>query len=211
MSLLSHFRRLAEPAWFETPVGRAGQFDAVAACGGKSIPVLGTRLAREGLAFISTVKLREREVPLHFTIRRRTIPSRVKILKDELMHEASRVMHRYFCSFTYLDEVDREVVACYVDDLPEPNGPLVEARRALSAKAQAKIAERLVAMRRLAPPEPGLAPLIKLDAGPLRELGDGRAMRIVTVRSRRCGNDGGVRSYTTRFRAYSDDHIELDR
>jgi hypothetical protein len=210
MNLLGHFRRLAEPRWFETPAGRAGQFDAVAASGGKSIPVLGTRLAREGLAFISAVKLREREVPLRFTIRRRTIPSRVKILKDEMLHESSRVVHRYFCAFTYLDEVDREIVSSYVDDVPDPEGPLVDARRALSPKAQAKVAERLVSMRRLAPPEPGLAPLVRLEASPVRELDDGRALRIVTVHSRICGLDGVVRSFTTRFRVYSDDHVEVE-
>src|ERR1700680_2236286 len=120
MNLFGNLLRHTEPRWFETPAGRAGQFDAVAASGGKNIPVLGTRLAREGLAFISTVKLREREVPLRFTIRRRTIPTRVRILKDELLQETSRVVHRYFCSFTHLDEVDREVVACYIDDLPDP-------------------------------------------------------------------------------------------
>ncbi|HEX3465876.1 MAG TPA: hypothetical protein VHS78_17645 [Candidatus Elarobacter sp.] len=211
MNLFGQFLRQSEPRWFESTSGRAGRFDAVATTGGRQVQVLGTRVAREGIAFISGVALLEREIPLTFILRRRAIPSRVRIDKDEAVREATRVVHRYHCSFTHIEDADREAVVRYVDDVPEPvapKSPLVEGAGALTAGAQTRIAGELVRMKRLAVPAPGLAPLIRLEAHPARTLDDGDVVRDVVVHSRiRSGE--GIRAYVTRFRVHSDDRVDL--
>ena len=112
------FRKSEEPLWFETENGREGAFNAVALSDGKRIPVMGTKIAREGLAFVSNVELHGTDVPLTFTIRRRTIPSRVRIIKDDHIKAAARTIHRYLCSFTTIAADDWDAVGRYVEADP---------------------------------------------------------------------------------------------
>jgi hypothetical protein len=203
-------RRLAEQRWFERSSGRDGRFEAVAVSNGKPVAVTGTRLAREGLAIVSGTALRDAgDIPVSFTIRRRRIPSRVRVVKHEPLREATGIVHRYFCSFTQLADADREAVARYVDGLPEPaagaTGPL---DGALPAQTQATIADELIRLKRLSPTAPGLAPLIRLEAQPPRMLEDGRVVRDVLVHSRVRTADG-VRTFMTRFRAFADLSVEV--
>jgi len=79
---------------------------------------------------------------------------------------------------------------------------------ALTARAQMRIAEELVRMKRLAAPAPGLAPLIRLDSQPARTLEDGDVVRDVIVHSRIRTGDG-IRAYVTRFRVHADDRVDL--
>jgi hypothetical protein len=212
MTLIDQLFRRNETLWFDSAEGREGTFDAVAVSGGKRIPVVGTRIARDGIAFVSQVEMRGTEVPLTFTIRRRTIPSRVRIVKDQPVRAAERIVHRYFCSFTVIADDDRDAVARYVANLPEPAvvraEPAADDSRSLAPRVRAQIADHLVRLKRLAPPAPGMAPLIRLDAAAPRELEDGRSARDVMVHSRLRTADG-VRSFQTRFRVFSDDRADL--
>jgi hypothetical protein len=210
MNLMDQLFRRTEALWFDSADGREGNFDAVAVSGGKRIAVVGTRLAREGIAFVSSVAVRGDELPLTFTIRRRTIPSRVRIIKDEPVRAAQRILHRYLCSFTAIAEADRDAVVRYVENRPEPalDESALEDSGSLSARVRGDIADRLVQLKRLAPPAPGMAPLIRLDAQTVRELEDGRRARDVVVHSRLRSADG-VRSFQTKFRVYADDRIEV--
>jgi len=210
MNLIDQLFRRPESLWFDSADGREGNFDAVAVSGGKRIAVVGTRLAREGIAFVSNVEVRGTDVPLTFTIRRRTIPSRVRIIRDEPVRAAQRIVHRYLCSFTAIADEDRDAVVRYVENRPEPAQPQppLDDSASLSARVRGEIADRLVQLKRLAPPAPGMAPLIRLDAQVVRELEDGRRARDVIVHSRlRSGN--AVRSFQTKFRVYADDRIEV--
>lgn len=211
MNLIDQLFRRPETLWFDSADGREGNFDAVAVSGGKRIPVVGTRLAREGIAFVSTVEVRGNELPLTFTIRRRTIPSRVRILKDEPVRAAKRILHRYLCSFTLLADDDRDAVLRYVENRPEPllDESSLDDSGSLSARVRGDIADRLVQLKRLAPPAPGMAPLIRLDAQTVRELEDGRRARDVIVHSRLRTAGNAVRSFQTKFRVYADDRIEV--
>ena len=85
MDLIGGLFKSSERMWFEGASGRSGTFDAVTISEGKRIAVVGTRLSRDGLAFVSEVAVRGggSDVPVTFTIRRRTIPSRVRIIKYE--------------------------------------------------------------------------------------------------------------------------------
>ena len=207
----SVLRRQAEQRWFERSAGRDGRFDAVAVSNGKPVAVTGTRLAREGLAFLSGTPLRDAgDIPVSFTIRRRRIPTRVRVVKHEPLREATGIVHRYFCSFTHLADADREAVARYVDGLPEPAAAVAPPAPdgALAPHVQAGIAEELIRMKRLSPSAPGLAPLIRLEAQPSRALDDGRVVRDVLVHSRVRTADG-VRTYMTRFRAFADGKVDV--
>jgi hypothetical protein len=212
MHLIDQLFRRSESLWFDKEPGRNGRFEAVAVSGGKRIPVVGTRLAREGLSFVSAVAVRGPELPLTFTIRRRSIPSRVRIVKDQAVREAKGVIHRYLCAFVTLAAEDREAVIRYVDDVPEPPAGSAPAPApefgAIAMHVQTEIAEELVRLKRLTPPAPGMAPLIRLDVEPERTLEDGRRARDVVVHSRlRTGN--AVRSFQTRVRVFEDGRIDI--
>lgn len=209
MHRFDEFLGKAETVWFDHPTGREGTFDAVALCEGKRIAVLGTSIAREGIAFVSNVEVNGREIPLTFTIRRRSIPSRVRIVKAERMQTTKRVVHRYFCSFTAIAADDWDAVVRYVENAPEPRIVLVDdGCRSLTSKVQEQIVEHLVRLKRLAQPTAGAAPLIRLQAGASQTLEDGRSARDVRIHSRVLADDR-FRSYDTRFRVFSDETVDL--
>ena len=211
MLLLDQLFRKTEPLWFEKYCGRNGAFDAVALCDGRSIRVMGTTVAREGLAFVSQVPVYGRDVPLTFTLRRRSIFSRVRIDKDETIRAAKQLVHRYFCSFTSIAADDLDAVTRYVDHgpaTPADEQAVDEDYRTLSTRVQSAIVSHLVRLHRLAPPAPGIAPLIRHRAEPLRELEDGRTARDVRIHSRIVDGDR-PRSYDTRFRVFADETVEL--
>jgi hypothetical protein len=205
------FRRWEHPLWFESEHGREGAFNAVALSEGKRIPVVGTKIAREGLAFVSNVEVHGTDVPLTFTIRRRTIPSRVRIVKDEHIRAAARTVHRYLCSFTTIAADDWDAVGRYVENTPEPElieNALSPEARSLPVHMVTKIVEQLVRLKRLNPPTGVTAPLIRLDMGPVFELPDGRRVRDITVMSRLRASSA-IRSYHTRFRIFADDRLDV--
>jgi hypothetical protein len=213
MSLLDQLLRKPEPTWFENTSGRRGTFEGVTISGGKRVRVLGTTLAREGLAFVSEVRLRGSEMPLTFTIRLRQIPSRVRIIKSDLMQAPKSILHRYYCSFTAIAADDWDAVVRYVDDLPEPvvtrtAPPPDDAYRSLSSSVLAAVVDHLVRLKRLAPVASGVAPLLRLHPGPVYELADGRTGRDVRIHSR-IVSSSETRAYDTRFRIFSDDSVEL--
>ncbi len=203
MDLLGRLFTQPEPLWIEHVMGRAGVFEGVAIAGGRRIPVVGTRLAREGIVFDSPVRVRGSELALTFFLRRRSIRSRVRVLREEFVTKASRAVHSYVCSFTAMAEDDRTAVGRYIDGLPELRVP--EDPRVLPARALAAVTGHLVRMGRLAPPSTS-APLIKLTTLGWSEADDGRTVRDVHVSSRvRAGT--AVRTFETQFRIYSDGEV----
>ncbi len=201
--------------WFENgPAGvRQGKFAGQAAVDGKRIPIVGTAMSKEGLAFVSGIQILASELAFTFKLRERTIESRVRVERGEPMQAPERIVHRYFCSFTAIAADDWDAVVRYVDNKPEPKpveAPKVvdDEFRALPGRVQNDIVDCLVRNKRLSAPTPGVAPLIRLRAGSVRDLGSGRTARDVLIHSRVVTRDG-VRSYDTRFRVYSDDRIEL--
>ncbi len=164
-----------------------------------------------GLAFVSNVEVQGTDVPLTFTIRRRTIPSRVRIIKDEHVRAAARTVHRYLCSFTTIAADDWDAVGRYVENTPEPEvieSALAPDLRALPAPIVTTIVQQLVRLKRLNVPTGASAPLIRLDMGPVFDLPDGRRVRDVTVASRlRASN--AIRTFHTRFRIFADDRLEV--
>ena len=202
MLLLDQLFRKTEPLWFEKACGRNGAFDAVALCEGRGVRVLGTTVAREGLAFVSQVPVHGRDLPLTFTLRRRSIFSHVRIDKDETIRAAKQLVHRYFCSFTSIAADDLDAVARYVENAPAAPAAdehaVDEDYRTLSTRVQSAIVSHLVRLKRLASPAPGIA----------RELEDGRTARDVRIHSRIVAGDR-PRSYDTRFRVFADETVEL--
>src|SRR3981081_3359932 len=150
-----------EQRWFENGAAgaRHGKFQAHALSDGRKIPVLGTTVSREGVAFVSPRRLVETELQFTFILRERAIPSHVHVDQSEAMQAPERVVHRYFCSFTAIAADDWDAVVRYVEDIPEPAAfrppPLPDDDyRSLSTRVQASLVEHLVRLKRLAPPAP---------------------------------------------------------
>ena len=206
--------------WFENGASgsKHGKFIGHALHNGREIPILGTTVSREGLAFVSPTQISADELSVTFTLRQRRIPSRVKVQRGEAMQAPERIVHRYFCSFTAIAADDWDAVVRYVEDQPEPPkpatpaGPMVdEDFRTLPHAVQQQIVEQLVRLKRLAPPKPGHQPLIRLQTGAVRELGDGRSCQDVVIHSRIGGHHHAheQRSFDTRFRVYANHRIEV--
>ena len=100
----------------------------------------------------------------------------------------------------------------YVKDAPEPK-VVQELRkpdddfRILPQRVQNHIIESLVSRKRIAKPEPGVAPLLKFHVIGTRAIPDGMTIQDVSVHSRITTN-GESRKHETRFRIRSDGKIE---
>ena len=204
--------------WFENGASGAkhGKFVGHAVHNGREVPILGTTVSKEGLAFVSPAQLSAEELAVTFTLRQRRIPSRVKVHRGEAMQAPERIVHRYFCSFIAIAADDWDAVVRYVEDRPEPQaavapGPMVdEDFRTLPSAVQQQVVQHLVQMKRLAVPKPGHQPLIRLQAGALRDLGDGRSCQDVVIHSRVRGHQGeDTKGFDTRFRVYANHRIEV--
>ncbi len=215
MPLLDTLFGRREQRWFDSSAGgaRHGKFHGHALTDGRKVAVLGTTVWREGVSFVSPKALAETELQFVFTLRERTIPSRVHVEQTDAMQAPERVVHRYICSFTAIAADDWDAVVRYVENTPEPKkvAPVQKADdefRALPAAVQAAIVEQLVRAHRLNPPAPGTVPLIRMVAGPLRDLGQGRTSQDVLIHSRIKVQDE-MHAYDTRFRVLSRQRVEL--
>src|SRR3981081_1605988 len=135
-----------EQRWFENGAAgaRHGKFQAHALSDGRKIPVLGTTVSREGVAFVSPRRLVETELQFTFILRERAIPSHVHVDQSEAMQAPERVVHRYFCTFTAIAADDWDAVVRYVENKPEPKATEVVKRtddefRSLPARVQGAI------------------------------------------------------------------------
>lgn len=203
--------------WFENGAAgaRQGRFAGQASVDGKRYPIIGTMMSKEGLAFVSGIQILASELAFTFKLRERTIESRVRVERGEPMQAPERIVHRYFCVFTAIAADDWDAVVRYVENKPEPKPAEIpkavvdDEFRALPGRVQDGIVACLVRNKRLAVPSAGVAPLIRLRAGSVRDLGGGRSARDVLIHSRIVTRDDGMRSYDTKFRVYSDERIEL--
>ncbi len=204
-----------EQRWFDSAAAAArhGKFNAHAVTDGRKITVLGMGVWREGVSFVSSRTLSETEFPFVFTLRQRTIPSRVHVEQVDAVRAQERFVHRYFCSFTAIAADDWDAVVRYVDNKPEPKPVAAPPKaddefRSLPTTLQNAIVEQLVRARRLSPPSPGTVPLIRMVAAPVRDLGGGRSTQDVLIHSR-VKVDDTTRAYDTRFRVLSRQRVEL--
>jgi hypothetical protein len=204
-----------EQRWFDSSAGgaRHGKFHGQAVTDGRKVAVLGTTVWREGVSFVSARELPETEFAFVFTLRERTIPSRVHVEASDPMQAPERVVHRYFCSFTAIAADDWDAVVRYVENKPEPKvvAPVKKSDdefRSLPAFVQTAIVEQLVRAGRLSPPAQGTVPLIRMVAGPVRDLGGGRTSQDVLIHSRVKFQDE-MRAFDTRFRVLSAQRVEL--
>jgi hypothetical protein len=215
MQLFDQLFGRREQRWFENGAAgaRHGKFAGQVVAEGRKISVVGTTVSREGVAFVSPLQLAVPELAFTFTLRERTIPSRIRLDKGEPMQSPERIVHRYFCTFVAIAADDWDAVVRYVENKPEPKKvdftpKADEEFRALPVAIQNAIVEHLVRAKRLVPPTSGTVPLIRLTAGSIRDLGNGRTTQDVLIHSRILV-DGETRAYDTRFRIYSNMRIEL--
>jgi hypothetical protein len=215
MQLFDSFFGRREQRWFENGAAgaRHGKFEAHALSDGRKIPVLGTTVSREGIAFVSPLRLGDSDLQLMIVLRERTIPSRVHVDQTDVMQTPERVVHRYFCTFTGIAADDWDAVVRYVENKPEP--PKVAAPkksddefRSLPELVQSTIVDQLVRAGRLNAPAPGTVPLIRMLAGTVRDVGNGRTAQDVLIHSRMKAGDQ-MRAFDTRFRVFSARRVEL--
>jgi hypothetical protein len=215
MQLFDSFFGRREQRWFENGAAgaRHGKFQAHTVSDGRKIPVLGTTVSREGVAFVSPRALAETELQLTFVLRERAIPSRVHVDQSEAMQAPERIVHRYFCTFTAIAADDWDAVVRYVENKPEPQKIVIPKKsddefRALPVAIQSAIVDQLVRAKRLDAPAPGTVPLIRMIAGGVRDLDHGRTSQDVLIHSRvKTGDE--MRAYDTRFRVLSAQRVEL--
>jgi hypothetical protein len=214
MQLLDQLLGRRDQRWFENGAAgaRRGKFQGHATCGGRTIPVLGTSVARQGIAFVSPLQLAQRELELSFRLRERLIPTRVRVDESDTVPTPKRIVYRYFCSFVAIAADDWDAVVRYVDNRPEPAAPVAVKKaddefRALPIAVQNAIVDNLVHAGRLEPPAPGTLPLIRMIAAPRGRARD-RSAQDVLIHSKVERSDG-MRSYDTRFRVYANGRIEL--
>jgi hypothetical protein len=204
-----------EQRWFENGAagGRHGKFNGHAISNGRKIPVLGTTVWREGVAFVSPHALPETEMKFFFSLRGRTIPSRIHVEQSEAMQAPERVVHRYFCGFTAIAADDWDAVVRYVENKTEPQKIELPQKaddefRSLPSAIQSAIVEQLVRAKRLEKPAPGTVPLIRMVAGSVRDHGHGQTTQDVLIHSRVSVGDQ-MCAYDTRFRVFASQRIEL--
>ena len=215
MQLLDHLFGRREQRWFENGAAgaRRAKFQGHAVSAGRRIPVLGTSVAREGIAFVSPLALATADFELTFRLRERTIPTLVHVDESDSVQAAERVLHRYFCTFTAIAADDWDAVVRYVDNQPEPAQPASVKKtdnefRALPIAVQNAIVDQLVAAGRLERPAPGTVPLIRMIAGLPRGVERDRTAQEVLIHSK-VERDEGMRSFDTRFRVYANGKIDL--
>jgi hypothetical protein len=175
--------------------------------------VLGTSVAREGIAFVSPLQLAARELELTFRLRERAIPTLVRVDESDSVQAAERIVHRYFCSFVAIAADDWDAVVRYIDNKPEPAQPAAVKKaddefRGLPVAVQDAVVDHLVRAGRLERPAPGTVPLIRMIAGMPRGVSPDRTAQDVLIHSK-VERDDGMRSYDTRFRVYAGGQIEL--
>ena len=214
MQLLDQLFGRREQRWFENGAAgaRRGKFHGHAVCAGRTVPVLGTSVARQGIAFVSPLQLAQRELELSFRLRERLIPTRVRVDESDTVPTPKRSVYRYFCSFVAIAADDWDAVVRYVDDRPEPAPPVTATKsddefRTLPIAIQNAIVDNLVRAGRLEPPSPGTLPLIRMVAAPRGARRDGSAQDVL-IHSKVERSDG-MRSFDTRFRVYANGRIEL--
>jgi hypothetical protein len=213
MQLLDQLLGRRDQRWFENGAAgaRRGKFQGHATCGGRTIPVLGTSVARQGIAFVSPLQLAQRELELSFLLRERLIPTRVRVDESDTVPTPKKIVYRYFCSFVAIAADDWDAVVRYVENRPEPAAPAAakttdDEFRALPIAVQDAIVDNLVRAGRLERPALGTLPLIRMIAIP-RRTGD-RSAQDVLIHSKVERSDG-MRSFDTRFRVYATGRIEL--
>ena len=215
MQLFDSFFGRREQRWFENGAAgaRHGKFQGHAVSDGRKVPVLGTTVSREGVAFVSPLRLAESDLQFVFVLRERAIPSRLHVEQSEAMQAPERIVHRYFCTFTAIAADDWDAVVRYVENKPEPPKHAVVKKtddefRALPGVVQSAIVDQLVRARRLNAPAPGTVPLIRMVAGSFRDVGHGRTAQDVLIHSRiKVGDE--MRAFDTRFRVFSAQRVEL--
>ena len=214
MQLFDQLFGKRDTLWFENGAAgsRPGKFAALALSGGKSISVMGMAVAREGLAFVSTVQIAEPELQLTVALRQRKIETRVRVDRSEPMKAPDKVVHRYFCSFMAIAADDWDAVVRYVENKPEPKvidfAPTVDDDfRSLAISVQNEIVKYLVRQGRLQTPGPGQAPLIRVETSKPRDLGQGRVARDVLIHSRVTKHQETV-SFDSRFRVFSTNQVQ---
>ncbi|MDB5070055.1 MAG: hypothetical protein JWM87_1166 [Candidatus Eremiobacteraeota bacterium] len=150
-------------------------------------PVLGTTVTREGVAFVSPLRLVETELQFTFILRERAIPSHVHVDHSETMQAENKPEPK---KADFTPKTDDEF-------------------RSLPATIQNAVVDQLVRAGRLNAPAPGTVPLIRMIAGRVHELGQGRTAQDLLIHSRVKMDDGGTRAYDTRFRMFSSQRIQL--
>ncbi|GEM_PF-585137 len=177
----------------------------------------GTEISPNGLVFISPDRITAREVTVVATLGERKIPVRVKILRsDEVPHEGE-TWYRYVTEFCGIAAADWDAVVEYVNAAPEADdrrryqnqqmtSRVDDAFPLLPPDVQERIVSVLVAERKLDPPKPGAAPLLKVFYGGLvKRPGKPPAHRI-NVHSRVTVDDE-VLAYDSRFLVEEDGTI----
>lgn len=179
---------------------------------------VGLELSPNGLMFIIQQPISATEFNVVARVRERTIPLRVKRVRDDQVQHQGSAWHRYMCEFLGLSADDWDAIVRYVNDEPEtdrrkmqnqePSDKVDDAYRLLPLALQQKITQMLVSQNKLEAPRPGQTPLLKLFYGGLVKRPGQKAAHRFNVHSRVKRNDEMV-AFDTRFLIAEDGEITV--
>lgn len=180
---------------------------------------IGLEISPSGIQFIVPDQIAGPEYSLVLRIREYNIPVRVKAIRNDQVQHQGKMWNRYMGEFLGIAADHWDVIVRYVNDQPEPvdrrqidsqemSERVDDAYRLLPMALQQKIVEMLIAQEKLAQPEAGAMPLLKLFYSGLVKRPGHKPSHRFSVHSRIEKNGEWV-AYDTRFLISEDGEITL--
>lgn len=168
----------------------------------------GQEISPTGALFVLKDKPPTPEFNVTLKLGERMMTVRVQMVRHDQVTQEGTTWHRFATKFAGISADDWDAVVRFCNDLPEPTNVAAEeikttktkeddAFRLLPLAVQQQIVNTLVQNRRLAPPGPGQAPLLRMTYSGVIRRGDQEIHRC-HVHSR-IDVEGEIRQFDTTF------------
>jgi hypothetical protein len=169
---------------------------------------VGLEISPNGLMFMLSQAVDAREFNVIARVRERTIPLRLKRIRDDRVQHQGATWHRYMCEFAGVAADDWDAIVRYVNDEPEtdrrkmqsqePIEKVDDAYRLLPMALQQHIMQMLISQNKLQAPKAGQTPLLKLFYGGLVKRPGHKPAHRLNVHSR-VQRDDDMLAFDTRL------------
>jgi hypothetical protein len=168
---------------------------------GKRNSATGTTLGVTGLSFLTkTPPPSSQQFNALFSVRGRNIRSRLEVERQNIARQGAEMFQYVECKFVGIAADDWDLIARFVNDLPEPTDVLSkeldklrdkadDAYRLLPLALQDKLVAALAEVRRLEQPVAGQAPALRMEYLGRSKRDDGAIVHRINVHSRKRINE----------------------